>query len=528
MTMMNKFNKKLFAIIVAFISASAIVLIVVFLPGLSNAKRVTFNELPTWEVLNPVSTVFVMDSIPHTAGSLAAGDSTVPNEYLIDPAIDTLLLMMEAKEIYFHKTVQHPSGIVGPDNVVVLKGNFQWTSRNTTSTDRIKGLILHILNHPDGFTGEIVICDNTQDIGTGIGDNDNNSEDELQSIDEVVSTFYSKGYPVYIRDWSNIWDNVAQEYRSRDYNDGFVYESSSKVSYPKFLTPSGNHYVSLRYGVWSPSTQQYNSDKLCIIDIPVLKAHSWAGATIAIKNWIGVLTTAYANSRYGGFNSMHDQYFFGPYALVAKVMAVTFPKLTIVDAAWTTCKGPVNLYEVENTKMLLASTDPVALSWYAAKFILTPIAVYPFHTNPDNEGGNYYNIIGPWTSCLQDSGFNCTKDSSKMSVYDRNVLLVNSIGQNKILPVTHFTLFQNYPNPFNNQTIIKFELKKSETVVLVIYDINGRAVKTLVGSEALDAGQYSFNWDGKSDAGKDVSSGVYFYRLSTRSEDKTMTMILEK
>ena len=36
------------------------------------------------------------------------------------------------------------------------------------------------------------------------------------------------------------------------------------------------------------------------IDFPVLKAHSWSGATIAIKNWVGVLTTAYADERYGG------------------------------------------------------------------------------------------------------------------------------------------------------------------------------------------------------------------------------------
>ena len=60
-----------------------------------------------------------------------------------------------------------------------------------------------------------------------------------------------------------------------------------------------------------------------------------AGATIALKNWIGVLTTAYKNERYGGHGSMHSQYFFGPYALAAKVMGVTYPKLTIVDAEWT-------------------------------------------------------------------------------------------------------------------------------------------------------------------------------------------------
>jgi len=60
--------------------------------------------LPLWEVSNPVSKVFVMDSVPQTSGSLAAGDSTVPNSHLPDPAIDTLLMMLAAKNIPFYKT----------------------------------------------------------------------------------------------------------------------------------------------------------------------------------------------------------------------------------------------------------------------------------------------------------------------------------------------------------------------------------------------------------------------------------------
>ncbi len=525
---MKIINTKLLSLTVALVSICIVILLVFIIPGSTNAEKVSFSELPTWEVSNPVSTVFIMDSIPPTTGSLAAGDSTVPNEFLIDPAIDTMLLMMQSKDIHFYKNKLHPAGIVGSDNVVIIKGNFQWTSRNTTSTDRVKGLIWQILNHPDGFTGEIILCDNTQDIGTGIGENDNNSEDETQSIDDVVGTFYSKGFPVYIMDWANMWDVVAEEYSTGDYNDGFVFEPASKVSYPKFLTPSGNYYVSLRYGVWNQVVQEYDFEKVCIIDFPVLKAHSWAGATIAVKNWIGVLTTAYANSRYGGFNPMHDLYFFGPYALVAKVMSVTYPKLTIVDAAWTTCKGPVNLNEVENTKMLLASTDPIAVSWYAAKFILTPIAVYPYHTNPDNAGGKYFNVLGPWVDCLQDSGFATTKDSSQMSVYNREILSVTEFGEKEILGIEGFTLYQNYPNPFNNQTIIKFTLEKPDIVNLVIYDTNGKLVKTIIESESLSSGQYSYSWKGENDVGKKVSSGVYFYRLSTNKTDKTLSMILEK
>lgn len=258
--------------------------LIFYLSQFINAKIIPFGSLPTWEVGDPISTVFVMDSIPPTAGSLAAGDSTVPNAYLVDPAIDTLLLIMETKDIFLHQTVSHPSGIVGSDNIVIIKGNFQWTSRNTTSTDRIKGVIWQILQHPDGFTGEIIICDNTQNFGTGINHNDNNSEDPEQSIVDVVNTFVAKGYPVSYRDWKNVWDVVVEEFSAGDYNDGFVYESTSKISYPKFTSPSGNFNISLRYGIWDSTSLSYDLNRLCIIDFPVLKAHSMAGATIAVKN----------------------------------------------------------------------------------------------------------------------------------------------------------------------------------------------------------------------------------------------------
>ena len=122
----------------------AVVLTTTVLSYFTNTKRTLFEPLPTWEVNDPVSKVFVMDEIPPTAGSLAAGDSTVPNEYLVDPAIDTLLLMMETQDIYLHQTAAQPSGIVGSDDIVIIKGNFQWNFRNTTSTDRIKGLIWQI------------------------------------------------------------------------------------------------------------------------------------------------------------------------------------------------------------------------------------------------------------------------------------------------------------------------------------------------------------------------------------------------
>ncbi len=170
--------------------------------GLLLTVTILPQTLPTWEVSNPKSKVFVMDKIPPTAGSLAAGDSTVPNAYLVDPAIDTLLLMMETQGTYLYKTTAHPSGIIGSNDIVIIKGSFQWDFRNTTSTDRIKGLIWQILKHPNGFTGEILVGDNTQ--WATIGEDDNNSEDTEQCILDVINTFHSKGYPVHLFRWADI------------------------------------------------------------------------------------------------------------------------------------------------------------------------------------------------------------------------------------------------------------------------------------------------------------------------------------
>jgi len=473
-------------------------IVIALLPQLLTAKITLYGSLPTWEVNNPVSTIFVMDSIPLTSGSLAAGDSTVPDAYLVDPAIDTLFLLMETKDIYFHKTVIHPEGIVGADDIVVIKGNFLFTSRLTTSTDRIKGVIWQILQHPDGFSGEIIVCDNTQEIYTSIGEDDNNSEDPDQSIVDVVNTFYSKGYPVYVLDWNYIWDVEAAEYSTGDYDDGYVYEPISKISYPKFRLPASDSYISLRYGIWDSLAQIYDLNRLCIIDFPVLKAHSMAGASIAIKNWIGVLTTAYQESRYGGSNPMHYQYFFGEYALVAKVMGLTFPKLAIVDAAWTSTKSHKNLSYVVNTKMLLASTDPCAVSWYAAKFILTPIAVTPFHTNPDQPGGDYYENIGPWTSCLHDSGFASTIDSSEMSVYNLSFIPVELTSFSATINNSVVDLYWSTSTETNN---FGFHIERSKD------KIGFNQIAFVPGSgTTTEIKTYSY-------IDSTVTSGKYYYRL---------------
>jgi hypothetical protein len=108
-------------------------------------------------------------------------------------------------------------------------------------------------------------------------------------------------------------------------------------------------------------------------------------------------------------------------------MGLTYPRLTIVDAEWT---NPESNWqgESEHTKMLLGSTDPCAVSWYAAKYILTPIAVDPYNTDPDRNGSKYKNNLSAWTNCLADSGFAVTIDSSEISIYNLSIIPVELIS----------------------------------------------------------------------------------------------------
>ncbi len=91
-----------------------------------------------------------------------------------------------------------------------------------------------------------------------------------------------------------------------------------------------------------------------------------------------------------------------------------------------------------------------------------------------------------------------------------------------------FELSQNYPNPFNPSTTIKYELGKVETVNLSIYDVSGQLVRTLVNNARQSAGSFSVIWDGKSDIGSVMPSGVYFYRLQTETASMARKMVMIK
>jgi hypothetical protein len=104
------------------------------------------------------------------------------------------------------------------------------------------------------------------------------------------------------------------------------------------------------------------------------------------------------------------------------------------------------------------------------------------------------------------------------------IIDIDLIGIKKIssdVP-SSYELKQNYPNPFNPKTIINFQLPMFSNVKLIIYDILGREVTTLVNGQ-FQPGSYEVTWDAA-----EHSSGIYFYELTTDNFKETRKMVLSK
>ncbi len=90
-----------------------------------------------------------------------------------------------------------------------------------------------------------------------------------------------------------------------------------------------------------------------------------------------------------------------------------------------------------------------------------------------------------------------------------------------------FTLHQSYPNPFNPGTTISYQLVRSEHVVLTVYDVLGRAVRTLLDG-VQQAGGHTVVWDGTDDGRHPVPTGLYVYRMQAGRHIASRKMLLTK
>jgi len=110
---------------------------------------------------------------------------------------------------------------------------------------------------------------------------------------------------------------------------------------------------------------------------------------------------------------------------------------------------------------------------------------------------------------------NFSSTSSTATIYSGGLVL--SVEQISAGVPERFALSQNYPNPFNPSTKLDFDIQRAAVTDIAVYDILGQKVATLA-STTMTPGSYTVTWDGKNTVGGDVSSGVYFVRMSAQTE----------
>jgi len=374
--------------------------------------------LPAWTGAEAISDVFAVTHVPTSSISLDGG--VVPEgvplaEALHHAGIDALINLMAAQGGHFYKTARQPKGIIGRDDVVVVKVNNQWNCksygaqgrRSHTNVDAVKGLVYRIVQHPEGFAGAVIIADNGQRHAKFDCADHNNAEDARQSFQDVTDAFASQGYDVCKFAWDDIRNDIVSEYTSGDIGSGFVLVQDGspgvdQLSYPKFEVTCGSHTyrISMRHGLWDGVT--YTNSRLKLINFPVVKRHGMAGATIAVKNTIGFLTTANMRRRFGGYVTMHD-FFWGyeggsDYGLLGRQLAlIRRADLNIVDAIWVNPADHRDARSAVRDNVLLASTDPFAVDYYTSVYVLLPHLIpgsdWALSADARHHGGDFRDLL---------------------------------------------------------------------------------------------------------------------------------------
>jgi len=342
--------------------------------------------------------------------------------------IDDLVTLMGASGLKLHRSqtttpAAGPAGLIDADDVVLIKINAQWAERGGTNTDLLRGLIQRIVEHADGFVGEIVIADNGQGAGR-LDRTDNNAEDRTQSPQRVAYEFAEGGFRVSAFLWDGIRHSSVGEYADGNYESGYVVnpvydpETAVRVSYPKFRTAYGT-YLSYKHGIWDQDRAIYEADRLVVINLPVLKTHSIYGVTAAVKNHMGVVSQALSTDSHNGV---------GRGGLGSVMADVRMPNLNILDCVWILAapgSGPAASYAAADFRnQLAASVDPVALDAWSVRHILLPqLAQNGFQPvqywaqDPDNPAGKFRQYLDRTLNELLIAGRPCTNDDSSARLH---------------------------------------------------------------------------------------------------------------
>jgi hypothetical protein len=348
--------------------------------------------------------------------------------------LDNLLALMGRGDLKFYKSatqslVAGPGGIIAADDVVIIKINYQWGERGGTNVDLLRGLIRRILDHPDSFSGEIVVCENAQFNSTSnFGRSLNNAQDHALSPHDVVAAFQQAGQNVSHYDWTALRYTSATEYSEGNMLDGYVVypydaELTGCLSYPKFRTQAGT-YISLKHGIWNPGTSTYDREHLKFINVPVLKSHHAVyGATACVKSYMGVVTRELSTNSHAAIH----------YGILGALIGEIGPAdLNLLDCIWINANpydGPATSYAgATRRNELVAGLDPVAVDVWGVKHILNQAFLENGYMPPwplpdadaDSPTSHFRKYLDNSMQQILAAGYVVTNDQTKIDAFNGN------------------------------------------------------------------------------------------------------------
>jgi uncharacterized delta-60 repeat protein len=176
-----------------------------------------------------------------------------------------------------------------------------------------------------------------------------------------------------------------------------------------------------------------------------------------------------------------------------------------------------NVYVTGLSKGINTQTDFATI-----KYSSTGVQLWAARYSGDNQSESFASAIN-----IDKSGFIYVSGFSKISdIYNKAVTIKYSqtsgiVNTSSNIP-NKYLLSQNFPNPFNPSTKINFSIPKNSFVTLKVFDVSGKEVANLV-TENLSAGSYEADFNASN-----ITSGIYFYRLTTENFSETKKMMLVK
>jgi hypothetical protein len=343
---------------------------------------------------------------------------------------------------------------IGPDDLVVIKPNLQWWNQGAPNIAAVEGLVTLIMERPGGFRGEVVLAENNHrgadpwnSAGWKTGFKRNSDLPDVTNFIELSSLLKNRFKDRFsVCHWIDVSAGGKRVYGPQD-GPGYVYCDGTGgvplismdngltggdrreviMSYPVFKTDRGT-IIDFKNGVWRGGS--YTGQPFRFINLSAVNHHSaYCGMTSAVKNYFGITDISNGadphkggklTDRYFNFHSFaFDEWSKGPVPGMMGAEIGLFMKhirkadLNIATAEWVGFSSRTDP-PVARTRAVLASTDPVALDFHSAKYLLHPNSGCRKHDPQDAKGPLHQYLA----QCAEKSGFTLNEANVKVISYD--------------------------------------------------------------------------------------------------------------